>query len=448
MVLENKSRAHNEIEFKHKIVDKKLTSITVDVEVSDSVAVNELENAFNQIRQQVKLDGFRQGKVPLEVVKSKFAEEAKNRAVENIIKKSIPDVLAKENFIPIDYPVVEEFNYEAGQILKYRFTAECHPKIEVNDYKGIPIIKDVFRVTDESLAQTIDAIRKRKAMLIPSDSDIVTDRSFVSVDYAAFDANGGFIAGVEAKNYLIDLNSPQTLSGFKTALKGEKIGAEKEVKIEYPQDYPNKSLAGKTVVFKTKINEIKVEKLPELDDDFAKDIGLKDVEELKNKARETIEDEEKRRQDIDVEDKIIKHLLEKNKFGVPQGLVAKQKESLIEKMRKYLREQGVAEEYVEKQIKERSEKFEEEAERAVRLSYILNEICDRESLAVTDADIEKEKERVRSLNSSMGSAVDKYFEKNKENIAFSLREKKLFGFLIEKAEIKTVEKDMPLKKEE
>ncbi len=435
------------IDFKSSVVDKKLCSITMEVEVSPETAGKEIDTAFDQLQRQARLDGFRQGKAPINMIKDKYSKEAKDKALENIVKGTVFSALEKESFAPIDFPVIDEFDYEVGQALKYRFTAECHPKIEVKDYKGIPVKKEIFKVTDASLGQSLDALRERNAKLVPSASGTVTEKSFVAVDYDAIDPEGKPLPEITAKNHMLDLGSDNTVKGFQTALKGAKAGDEKDAKVEYPADYPNKTLAGKTITFKTKVVEIKEKELPELNDDFAKDMGTENLEDLKSKVKEAIESEEKRRQDTDVEKQVVEFLVEKNKFEVPQSLVAYQKENLIKRMKDYLQNQGAPKEYVEKQAELGDAKFQEEAEKNVRLSYILNAIYTNENLAVTDADIEAEKNKMKSSNPGREEAVDKYFSEKKEDLMLSLKESKLFKFLLDNAKIKEEIKDMPLKKD-
>jgi trigger factor len=433
------------IDFKSSVINKNSCSITMEVEVPESIVSKEIESAFCQIQKQAKIDGFRQGKVPMEVVKKKFLYEAKDRAVENAIKKTVLEALDKESFAPFDFPVVDELNYEHGQDLKYRFTAEAHPKVEVKGYKDIPVKKEVSKVTDKSLEQSLNALRERNARLVPSKTGVASEESLVLVDYDAFDYDGKAIPEATAKGNMLNLGSENTLKGFKDALKGAKISDEKESKVKYPSDYPNKLLADKTITFKVKVNEVKEKEVPELNDDFAKDMGTENLEDLKTKVKESIEAEEKRRQDMDVEKQIINHLLEKNKFEVPQSLIEQQKKTLIERMNKYMQSQGASKEYIEKQTELGDTKFKEEAENNVRLSYILNAIYANENLAVTDADIEAEKSKMKASNPERESSVDKYFDEKKESIMLSLKEEKLFGFFLKNAKVTIEEKDMPLK---
>jgi trigger factor len=441
-------RESKTIDFKSAVVDEKLCSIAIDVEVSKNIAADEIESAFSRIQQQVKVDGFRYGKAPMNIIRQKFVGEAKDRAVESIIRKTILDALEKEDFTPIGFPVIEEFDYELGQSLKYRFTAERHPKIEVKDYKDIPLKKEIFKITDKSLEQNLEILRENNAKFVPSKSDKVAEKSFVSVDYNAFDVDGKELFEINAKNRVIDLNSESTFKEFKEALMSLKIGDEKDVKIEFPLDYSSEILAGKIVTFKIRVVGIKEKELPDQNDDFAKDVGTKNLEDLKTKVRETVEAGERRRQDMDIEKQIIGYLLEKNKFEVPQSLVAENKESLIEKMKNYMKRQGASEECIENQVELGREKFREEAEKKIRLSYIFNAIFKNENLVVTDADIEEEKSKIKTSNPGRESAVDKYFTEKKKNIMLSLKEQKLFGFLLSSANIETEESGMLLKKDD
>ncbi len=161
---------------------------------------------------------------------------------------------------------------------------------------------------------------------------------------------------------------------FKDLGVNAKKGDTKDVEIEYPADYTNKVLAGKKVVFKTTIVELKEKQLPELNDDFAKDMGLENLEDLKIKIKESMEQEEKRRQESEVERQIVEHLLEKNKFEVPESIVAQQKEYLIKRMSDYMKKQGADDEFIAKQVEFSKDKYLEEANKNVRLSYILNSI--------------------------------------------------------------------------
>jgi trigger factor len=435
------------VDFNSSVINKTSCSITMEVEVPEIFVSKEIDAAFCQIQRKARIDGFRHGKVPMEVVKKKFTSQAKDRAVENSIRKTVFNVLDKESFVPFDLPVVDELNYKQGENLKYRFTAEAHPKVEVKDYKGIPVKREVFKVTDKNLEQSLNTLREKNARLVPSKSDIVSDKSLVLVDYNAFDVNGKILPEVCAKGYMLDLDSKDIPKEFKNVLKNAKAKENKEVKIEYSSNYPNKSLAGRTIMFKIEVNEIKEKDLPELNDDFAKDMGTENLEDLKVKVKKIIEEVETRRQNRYVEEQIVDYLLEKNKFEVPQSLIEQQKKTLVEGMKDYMQNQGISKEYIEKQAEIGDAKFRQKAEKNVRFSYILNAVYAKENLAVTYADIEAEKNKMKVPNPVGESSVDKYFDEKKEDIMLSLKEEKLFKFFLNNAKVTVEEKDMPLKKD-
>ncbi len=431
-------------EFQSKVVEKKPCAIVMEVEVAPAQTDIELSNVYQSIQATAKIAGFRAGKVPMEMVKQTYSEAAREKLIEEVIKKTVFSALEKENFAPIDIPVINSVDYDFGQPLKYVFKAECQPEVKAKDYKGIEIKREEFKVCDANVNESIKTMLDRNAQLIVSKDETVKKDSFVIVNYEGF-CDGAAIENIKAKDHMLDLGADNTLKGFKDALVNAKKGDTKDVEIEYPADYPNKILAGKKVIFKTSIVEVKEKQLPELNDDFAKDMGLESLEDLKTKVKESIEHEEKKRQESEVERQIIEHLLEKNKFDVPDSIVVSQKEYLIKRMSDYMKNQGADDAFIAKQAEIAKDKYTEEANKNVRLSYILNSIYSEEKLDVTEQEIEAEKQKVLESNSSRKEEVEKYFKEYKDNISASLKEKKIFDFIIGNAKVTKTEKDMPVK---
>ncbi|MDD2524562.1 MAG: trigger factor, partial [Endomicrobiaceae bacterium] len=424
-------------------VEKKPCAIVMEVEVAPAQTDIELSNVCQAIRATAKVAGFRAGKVPMDLVKKTYPDAARERLIEEVIKKTVFSALEKENFAPIDMPVINTVDYEFGQTLKYVFKAECQPEIKAQDYKGININKEEFKIGDTNINENIKMMLDRNAKLIISKDETVKQDSFVIVNYEGF-CDGVAVENIKAKDHMLDLSAENTLKGFKDALVNAKKGDTKDVEIEYPADYTNKVLAGKKVVFKTTIVELKEKQLPELNDDFAKDMGLENLEDLKIKIKESMEQEEKRRQESEVERQIVEHLLEKNKFEVPESIVAQQKEYLIKRMSDYMKKQGADDEFIAKQVEFSKDKYLEEANKNVRLSYILNSIYSEEKLEVTDQEIEAEKQKILDSNQARKEEVEKYFTEYKANISASLKEKKIFDFIINNSKITKTEKDMPI----
>ena len=431
-------------DFQSKVVEKKPCSITMEVEIAPAQTDVELTNVYKSIQQTAKIAGFRVGKVPMDIIKNNYSDIAKEKLIENMIKKTVFSALEKENFAPIDMPVINNIDYDFGKPLKYTFKAECQPEVTVKDYKEIKVKKEKYKVTDKNIDNNINMLLDRNAKLVVSKDEVVKKDSFAIVSYEAF-CDGKPLENIKAKDHMLDLGSDQTLKGFKEGLNGLKKGEMKDIEIEYPKDYPNKTLAEKKVVFKTTVNEIKEKELPILNDDFAKDMGLENLEELKKKIKESLEQEEVRRQKNEEEKQIVEYLLDKNKFDVPETIVANQKQYLINRMKDYMKRQGANDEFIAKQIESSNAKYLEEAEKNVRLSYILNGIYTQEKLEVSEEELLKDKQKMLDSNPERKDDVEKYFKENKENILAALKEDKIFKFLIDNAKITETETDMPVK---
>ena len=267
----------NKYEFKSTVVEKKPCSISMEVQIEPSQTDIELKKVYEEIQKNAKISGFRVGKVPMDLVKKNYSDVAKEKLIENMIRRTAFSALEKENFAPIDMPVITNIEYEFGQVLKYSFNAECQPEVKVKDYKEIKIKKEKYKVTDANIKASIDVLLDRNAKLVVSKTGEVKKDSFVIVNYEGF-IDGKPVEKIKAKEHMIDLGAENTLKGFKDGLVKAKKGETKDIEIEYPADYVNKDLAGKKVIFKTTIEEVKEKELPELNDDFAKDMGLENLD--------------------------------------------------------------------------------------------------------------------------------------------------------------------------
>ena len=421
-------------EFKSKVLEKKPCLISMEVEVASSQAETELTNVYKSIQSGAKIAGFRAGKVPMDMVKKNYSELAKEKLIESLVQKTVFNALEQEKFVPITMPVITNIDYDFGKDLKYSFKAECQPDVTAKDYKEIKINKEIHKVTDEKVNAELEVVRDRNASLVVSEDGVVKKDSFAIVSYEGF-MDGKAVEKIKAKEFMIDLSAPNTLKGFKDGLVNAKKGETKEIEIEYPADYLNKELAGKKVLFKTTIEEVKNKKLPELNDDLAKDLGLESLDDLKKRIKDSLEAEETRRQNSEVERQIVDHLLNANKFDVPESVVVNQKNYLIKRMTDYMKSQGANEEFIKKQVEASEAKYAEEAEKNVRLAYILNSVTAQEKLEVTKEDLDAEKQKMIDANPKRKEDVENYFKENLENISSSLKEEKIFKFLTDNAKI-------------
>ncbi|MBN1823531.1 MAG: trigger factor [Endomicrobiales bacterium] len=425
---------------KVNIVDTRPCSVTLDIEVPHSDVLDETEKVFLQIQQQAQIPGFRAGKAPMDLVKQNYTNTAKEKVIQNLVQKTAFSSLEAKGISPVDHPQISELKFDFDRPFTYKLKSERHPEFKVKDYKGIKIKKEIREIAENRVNETLDSLRERNARLEPSMSEAASEKSYVLVDYQGM-VDGKPAGDLNAKNQLIDLSAPQTLAGFKEILVGAKKGDEKESKINFPADHPQKAYAGKDVTFKIKVNDIKEKILPAGDDEFAKDLGLKDLAELKSKIKESLEAEEKKRQDSEVEKQIMEHLASANSFPVPDSLVESQLSSMLERMKNYMKYQGLPESEFEKNIDELRKKYRSEAEKNVKISYIFNAIVAEEKIEAAKEDIDAELERLKGSSQGRPEIAEKYFEKHKDSLISKIKEEKLIRFLLDNGKVKETKGD-------
>ncbi|MCX5782499.1 MAG: trigger factor [Elusimicrobia bacterium] len=421
-------------DLKVKVLDTKPCSITLNVEVPHGEVLCETDKAYEEVHKVAKIPGFRPGKAPMDMVKKNYTEAVREKVIENLLQKTVFKALESQNFNPLNIPTIHEMNFDFEKPFIFTVKAEKHPEFKVKDYKGIKVKKEINIINDEQVSKTLEGLRERNASLVESKSESAGPDSFLTVDYDCF-LSLEPLNELSEKNQMIDLGSKQIIAGFREGLTGAKKGEERSIKSKFPEDYPNKKIAGKEVNFRVKILEVKDKILPNLDDEFAKDLGAENLNDLKTKIKESLEHEEKRRENEDVEKQIFDYLLKSNDFPLPESLIEEQKSALIERMTNYLKRQGVSQDMINKNVEQQKEKYVKDAENTVKLSYILGAIAKDEKIDVTEDELKEEYEKIKKANPSKEKEVEKYLNENKNNIRTGIKEEKIYKFLIDNAKI-------------
>ena len=420
---------------KVSVVDTQQCAVTLNIEVPHPEVAEETERVYEEIQKSAQVPGFRAGKAPMAMIKKNFVSTARERVVENLVNRAVYKALKDQCIEPVTYPKIDELQFDFDKPLSFKVKAERHPEVEINDYKGIKIKKDIKPVTDAKVKETLEGMRERNARLEEAKSETVAVNNLILIDYDGY-FNGEIVPELKAKNQLVDLNAAQLIAGFKEGLVGAKKGDEKEIDVKLPETYPKKELAGKKVVFKAKVLEIKEKIMPALDDELAKDFGHASLAELEKKIRESLEMEEKKRQDQEMQKQVLDHLIEHNKFSVPETLVAEELEYIISRMQEYARTQGVPEDVWKKNLEQWKDKYRAEAERNVKISYILNGIAKAEKIEVTEEDLQQELAKLKEMNKDRLAEVEKYYAENKVHITSHMKEEKIYKVLFDNAKIK------------
>ena len=406
----------------------------LEIEVPPDLIEQEFEKTYLNIQKEAKLPGFRPGKAPLDLIKTKFKEAAKEEVIESLLNSSYRQALEETKLQPLTYPKVKDVKFEPGTVLSYKAEIEIQPEIEVKDYRKLKLVRRIQPVEDKEVDNAVQFLRDRNAELRPVERE-VHEKDFVIVDLEEHYRTNGKPANQRYENQLLEIDPELMLKQFQEALVGAKIGEEKNFSVEYPAEHANKRLAGQKVGYKVKIKEIKEKILPVLDDNFAKAQGdYQTLLELRLKIRESLEKRHLEDSQKEVESRAISKIVEKNNFPVPETLINSYLDYLTEEMKKR---------YPELDQKEIREKNKKGAEERIKWEYIFHRLAEKDNITVTEPDLEN---RVKAFASAYNLPLDKAREylaqtKQIEKFKESILEEKVLELVLSQAEIKEERKD-------
>ncbi len=400
--------------------------VTVSAEVPQAEFDDELQNVFVRLQARARLPGFRPGKAPLDLIKSQFGSEARAQALEECLRKAMPGIVKDLDLHPVASPTVSDISFDPGKPITFQVVVENAPRFEPADYKKIPVVAKAAASGPADVEQRLEDIRQGNARLEKSSSEAVGTTDYAIVDYEGA-VDGKFLEGSKAENELIDMSAPQTVAGLSEGILGAKRGDIREVDVD---------LQGKKARFKVTLKEIKTKVVPSLDDEFAKDLGLASVAELRSKVAESLEREAKQKTEREIREAIDKHLLKANPIPLPPSLVEAQLESMIERFKRDWA--GSGRPWPQKDESKLRDKLRADAETTIRLSYIYQAVARRESIEATEEDFQKEvAENLERVADNEKNDVRKFLESRKEDVQAVLRERKVVAFLKDSAAIKT-----------
>ena len=426
---------------KFKTKEEKPCQVTFAVQIPRDVVQAKEEEVTKEFQKEAQLPGFRTGKAPIELIQKNYADKLKSHTVDQLLKESVPQILEEKNIIPLFTPMVDQINLDAKQVLSFNLVVERNPNFKVKNYKNISIEKKVKKIVESDVQKELDTLRERNAQLSPSKAAKLEKNHFAVIDFAG-SLDGKPLADMKAENQLIDCASPQTIQGFAEGIMGLGAGESKEISVPFPTAHPNKALAGKNVMFKVTLREIKEKVLPNLDDELAKDLGVASLADLKTAVQTHLQKTADETTHAQVEKQICDHLIEENEIPLPETLVSVQLASMVSETLKKEFGPKAEKEDLSPEIKEKKDSLAKElkvpAERAVRLSYLIAAITREEKLSATEEDWKLEMEATVKNYPTQSSQVEKSFIENKEKILRRLTEGKVFKFLLDKAKVKEV----------
>ena len=416
-----------------------------EVKFEITVEAAKFEDAMKKVyfksAKYFNIPGFRKGKAPMQIVEKYYGPEIFYEDAFNEVAQEALEEAVKENKLDVvSRPEVDVKQMEKGKDLIFTVVMQTKPEAEVSKYKGIEIKKVEYNVTDEDIEHELHHMQEHNSRLIS-----VEDRAVESGDTTTIDFEGSVdgvpFEGGKAENYDLEIGSNTFIPGFEDQIIGMKIDEEKDVKVKFPEEYFSKELAGKDAVFKVKLHEIKKKELPELDDEFAKDVSEFDtLKELKAdiKAKKEKQNEEKAK--YETQDAVIKALCEKTKVEIPSGMVEMEVENMLKDFEQRLAYQGLnLAQYFKmmgKTEEEVKKEYEPQAIEGIKSRLALEAVIKAEKIEATDKEVE---DKMKEMAKNYGKENDEEFLKNenvRNYIKQGLESEKAIDFLVKNAKIK------------
>jgi trigger factor len=410
--------------------------LTVEVEAED--LKEDHDSVCNKYLRQARVPGFRPGKAPLSLIKQRYKDAIREDFLELAIQKSFRSAIQSENLVPLQAPHIHDVSYSEGQTLRFKAHFEVLPEVEIKNYKGLEIEKTTTEVKEEEIEQSLRQLQERLAQYTP-----VEDRAAQPGDFAVVSYTGKFSEGNEpsfqAQDVYCEVGGVETLPEFTENLVGSVTGDSRTFKIKYDTEFPNKKLAGKEIEYTLQVHSIKLKKTPELNDDFARDVGeFKTLEELRNKIRSDIALDKERSARAQMQNRLLEQVIESNPFDVPDVLVQKQTENRLNDYVRSLVMQGIHPQTLDINWAQFQERQREQGIRDVKAGLVLEHIADQENLQVTDEEVDEEISRRAKEAQQPVEAVKSRLTKDggADRIRDRLRNRKSLDLLLSTATFK------------
>lgn len=367
----------------------------LEVEVAADRVEAALDKAFQKVVKKANVPGFRKGKVPRSIFEARFGVESLyNDAIDILLPEAYGEAVEEAGIFPVDRPEIDIEQFGKGQTLKFKAKVTVKPEVKLGEYKGVEVPVSEISVTDEEIASELERLQTRHAELIVVDEEAAANGDTVSIDFDGYVGDEPFEGG-KAENYSLELGSGSFIPGFEEQVVGMSTGDSKDVTVTFPEAYHAAELAGKEAVFKVKLHEIKRKQLPELDDEFAKDVSeFETLDEYKEDLKKEIADRKKREGDAARENAVVEAVAAAAEVEVPESMVNSEIENMMRDFDNRLRQQGMNLEmytsFSGQTAEDLREQMKIDAEKRVLNNLVLEAIAKEENISASEEDIEKE----------------------------------------------------------
>ena len=411
----------------------------LDLEIPAEEVSKATEKVAKELARVARVPGFRPGKAPVSLIKRRFADDIKGEVLQTLVPEHVEKAVAEQKLTPVSQPQVDKLDFQEGQPLKFRACFEVLPEFALGNYKSLEIEMPEMNITDEGVGNTLAEMQQRAATFTPVEGRPVQDGDFVQVKLLGTRDGGG--DPLQADSVLCHVGAEETMQSFNENLRGANIGDHKNFDVEYPADYPDAKLADKKFHYAVDVLGIKTKTLPELNDEFAKDVSdSSSLDDLKKKVREGLEHERDHRKTDLQREKIIAELVKLHEFPVPESLVEHQMDVRLERVVRSLAQQGVDPRAVNVDWVSLRRRQEERARDDVKAELVIDRIASEEKIDVTEEELQHELEHMAGHSGESAEALRARLTKQGalDRMKAKLRSDKTVDWLAQNAHVKTV----------
>ncbi len=414
---------------------KKKLLVEIDAQEIDA----RINKAYKELGKRAKVRGFRPGKIPMSILERYYGEQVLSDVTSSIIQETLPEAFQETKIYPLSMPVIENELLKKGQDYKYTALMEIRPEFELKDYLGAEVEKEECVVIDEDIEKQIEDIRESHGTLKSVSEDRPLKKGdYAVIDYEAFDQDLP-IKEIKSENYPLKIGADRFYPGIEDALTGAKKGDKKEIKVDFKEDYFNPGLAGKNILFRISVTDIKEMELPELNDEFVKGLGagIETPEQLRERIRENLRSREGKRIETRVKNSLLEKIADSIEFELPESLVEGEIDASLDNIRQNLSRAGSSIEKSGLDEDRMRDEIRPNAEKNVKWALILGKIADQNNLDIND---EEMLEGLKSLAEGYGSnpeTVKRYYEANNmlDSFRHTLLKEKTLNYLVENARV-------------
>ena len=382
------------------------TKREIQVEIPVEEVNRETDTLIQKYQKLARLPGFRRGHVPASIIRQRFSEDIKTEVVDALVPRYFRREADKQGLIPVSQPRVTDLHIHEGEPLRFKASFDVLPEIKVEGYKELRAEKHEIVVTEQEVEEALKNLQEQHATFTTVEGTTLAEGDFaqVSLDGTPKDGEG---KPVHMDEILVEIGGKNTMPEFTENLRGASAGDERTFDVVYPEDFSDKRLAGKTLTYTVKVHAIKQKNLPELNEEFAKQLGeFANLDEVRKRIREGMEADRKHEAEREAKDKLVSELIRRNDFEVPEGLIDRQIDLRLERGLRALAAQGMKAEDIKKMDFNRLRAGQrEQAVQEVKASLLLDKVADAENLQVSDGEIDREVEMLAKQSKQTAEAI-------------------------------------------